>query len=199
MKKKILSFTLLTTLATSLAALACDQCGCKLEFYKELVKNDTNLAEVQLVEVPSYKVISIRETGSYSKIAELTPKIIKYILSTKQLEMRGAPMLICHEQSAEEAEKANKQGTADVEICVPIAGNVEVAEPFKVYELEGGKMAKITHKGPYAECTKAYEKIYQWMVENKNTHNGFTREVYLNDPREIAESEILTDIYVPIK
>jgi len=198
MKKRILSYTLLAAIATS-PVLACDQCGCQNEVYAEVKKNNNNLSEVEIVEVPTYKVVSVREKGSYDKISQLTPKVIEYVASKKEIEMVGAPMLICHEQSAEEAENAHKTATADVEVCVPVSGEAKDEDVFKVYDLEGGKMAKITHKGPYAECTKAYEKLFLWLTEKGYQPNGLSREVYLNDPREIDESEILTEIYVPIK
>ncbi|KYK34544.1 MAG: hypothetical protein AYK22_05300 [Thermoplasmatales archaeon SG8-52-3] len=59
-------------------------------------------------------------------------------------------------------------------------------------------MAKITHKEPYDKCGETYNKLYQWIEQNGNTITGPTQEVYLNDPREVGEEEILTEIYAPI-
>ena len=60
-------------------------------------------------------------------------------------------------------------------------------------------MAKTVHKGPYEECGPTYENLFKWIGENGKKITGPTREVYLNDPREVPKEEILTEIYAPIE
>ena len=60
-------------------------------------------------------------------------------------------------------------------------------------------MAKIMHKGPYEDCGATYGKLFAWLQKNGKRMNGPTREVYLNDPREVPPEEILTEIYAPIE
>jgi AraC family transcriptional regulator len=67
-----------------------------------------------------------------------------------------------------------------------------------MYELPGGKMAKIVCKGAYEECTLSYEKLFSWITDNGERIAGPIREVYLNDSREVQPEEILTEIYAPL-
>ena len=60
-------------------------------------------------------------------------------------------------------------------------------------------MAKIIHKGRYQDCAPTYEKLFNWLAENKKQIIGPTREVYLNDPSEVAEEDLITEIYAPIR
>jgi len=60
-------------------------------------------------------------------------------------------------------------------------------------------MAKIMHKGPYQEETATYEKLFAWLEKNNKAVMGPMREIYLNDPHEVAQEELLVEIYVPIE
>ena len=59
-------------------------------------------------------------------------------------------------------------------------------------------MAKIVHRGPYEECEPTYDRLFAWIARNGMSITGPIREAYLNDPREVPQEEILTEIYVPV-
>jgi effector-binding domain-containing protein len=153
--------------------------------------------EVEVVEVPSQLVIGMRKKGAYAEIANMIPAIFEYAVS-KGVELTGPPMFVCHETDKEACVEADKNACADIEIAVPVASKGEETEEIKFYELPGGKMAKVVHKGPYQECEPSYNKLFAWAKENGKKIIGPTREVYMNDPREIPKEEIITEIYAPI-
>ena len=102
--------------------------------------------------------------------------------------------------------KANKEGNADIEVCIPVSKETEKEgeqgeqeQGFKSYKLRGGIFAKIIHKGKYQDCGSTYEKLFRWIAQTGKKLTGFTREVYLNDPNEVPEKEILTEILAPIQ
>jgi effector-binding domain-containing protein len=111
----------------------------------------------------------------------------------------GPPMFICHETCVEEVMEADKAGTADVEVAIPISRDIDETDDMKIYELPGGKMAKIVHKGAYENMDHTYETIFKWIEQNGKTISGPIREVYINDPSEVPKDEILTEIYIPVK
>jgi len=154
------------------------------------------MEEVTVVDVKPQNVLGMRKKGRYSDIPALLGKLCDYPGAMPAFS--GPPVFVCHEMSPEEAEKANKDGTADVEIAMPVSKKIKAAGEIKYYELPGGKMAKIVYKGPYAKCAPAYEKLFTWIGKNKKRIAGPTREVYLNDPREVSEADLLTEIYAPI-
>ena len=153
--------------------------------------------EVEVVEVKPQLVLGVRERGHYKKIAELIPKACRYA-DSKGLKITGAPVFLCHEMTKEQAVKADSEGTADIEIAVPVSERREDEGDFRFYELPGGTMAKIVHKGPYDQCEPTYKRLFQWIHENGKKITGPLREVYANDPREVKPEEIETEIYAPI-
>jgi effector-binding domain-containing protein len=153
--------------------------------------------EISIIDVPTQKVIGIRRKGKYALIAELLPKLYEYSVE-KGVQITGPPMFICHEQCPDDVKKADEEGTADIEIVFPIGAEIDCDEDYTCYELAGGPMAKIIHKGPYEACQPTYEKLFTWLEKNAKTITGPMREVYLNDPREVTPEEIITEIYAPI-
>jgi effector-binding domain-containing protein len=157
------------------------------------------MSEVTIVELSPQLVLGMRKTGAYKEIPFMFQRIFEFAFS-KNIPITAYPAFLCHETTVEEVQKADEEGNADIEVVFPISEFVEITgdEEIKVYEIPGGKMAKIVHKGPYEECTLTYEKLFSWIAENGKRISGPIREVYLNDPREVQPEEILTEIYAPL-
>jgi len=154
--------------------------------------------EINIVDVGAQLVLGIRKRGRYEDMAVMIPKVCEFAVA-QNIRIVGPPVSVCHEMSAEEAVKANEEGNADVDVAVPVSHRVDDADDIRCYELPGGRMAKIIHKGPYQDCATTYGRLFTWLQENGKKMNGPTREVYLNDPREVPPEEILTEIYAPIE
>lgn len=153
---------------------------------------------ITTLEASPQLVLGITQTGKYEIIPGLIMKLCGYA-AQNNIEMIGAPLFLCHETSEQDAMKANEEGSAVVEIAIPIKEKVEDAGEIKCYEIPGGQMAKIAHFGPYDQCKPAYDKLFAWIAENGKMITGPIREVYLNDPREVKPEEIITEIYAPIQ
>lgn len=155
------------------------------------------MADVSVVEVPAQTVLGVKRIGHYSDIPTALGDLVGYAVS-KDAALVGAPIALMYETGKEAVEKADAEGTAVVDVAFPIAEPVEVSGEFKVYELPGGTMARIVHKGPYEECEEAYNAVFAWISGNGKRIVGPIREVYPNDPRAVAPEDILMEIYVPI-
>ena len=154
--------------------------------------------KVTIVEVKPQTVLGMRKRGKYEEIGTMLPMIFQFAVS-QGIQIQGPPFFVCHEQSKEEVERADKEGNADVEVAVPVQGKMEGTNQIGCYEMPGGKMARIVHQGPYQDCESAYDKLFGWIIEKGMKVTGPTREVYLNDPCEVAQEDILTEIYAPVE
>ena len=153
--------------------------------------------EVTIVDLEPQVVLGMRKRGGYEEIGTIIQSLFEFA-DSKNIELAGRPVFICHEKTVNEAMEADKNKNADLELAIPISEKVRVAEGFECYEMPGGKMAKIVHQGPYEDCGPAYEKLFAWLKDNGKRVVGLIREVYLNDPREVPPEEYLTGIYAPI-
>ncbi len=78
--------------------------------------------------------------------------------------------------------------------------DIQVPDNILKQEIDGGRYAVFTHKGSYDKFIETYHGIFgSWLPENGaelREARGF--EIYLNDPGSVAETELLTMIYIPI-
>jgi effector-binding domain-containing protein len=152
---------------------------------------------ISLVEVPDCQVLGITRTGTYALIPDLLMKVYEYAMEQHAV-IAGPPVFVCHETSPEEVMTANAQGTARVEVAWPVSGVARGSGDITVYTLPGGRMVRTVHRGPYDACAPAYERLFAYIVAEGLSIAGPVREVYLNDPHEVAPEEILTEIYAPV-
>jgi len=154
------------------------------------------MSEVVISNVEPQLVVGMRKRGTYAQIRPMLASVRKHI-EANGAEIVGPPAFICHE-NPKEVVRANLQHNADVEVVIPVSAQVEGNEEITCYELAGGPMARIMHKGPYEKSATAYKKLFAWIAENHKKIAGPTREVYLNDPKKVSPEELLTEIYAPV-
>jgi len=155
------------------------------------------MRSILTVDAPSHKVIGIRRKGRYEEIGSMIQDLSSFIEEHK-ITVIGPPAFICHEESLEAVQAAAESGSADIEVAFPIEGEGEGSGDIRVYELPGGKMARIIHMGPYRELPDTYEELFRWLGDNHLTITGPVREVYINDPQTTEEDLLVTWIYAPI-
>lgn len=157
-----------------------------------------SMEETAIIEIPPQQVLGITKTGTYRLIPELLMKLYEFIVE-KKIALAGMPTFICHETSPCAVMEANENGTAIVEVAWPVSGLVKGSGEIRVYELQGGKMVRTLHRGPYETCESTYYALFLWIEEHHLQIAGPIREVYPNDPRVVKPEEILTEILVPVR
>lgn len=85
-------------------------------------------------------------------------------------------------------------------IVIPDAA-FPVEAPLQRATLRGGDYAVLRHRGPYSDMRPAYDWLYgEWLVQSgREAADAPCFEEYLNNPREVPPTELLTDICLPLK
>jgi effector-binding domain-containing protein/carbon monoxide dehydrogenase subunit G len=63
----------------------------------------------------------------------------------------------------------------------------------------GGTVLKVALRGPYSQIPGTHDKIKAYMAAHGIDTNGSPWNEFANDPTTVKESEVLTNIYFPIK
>lgn len=157
-----------------------------------------SITEPVIKDIPAVRALSLRERGVYQ---EAIPRMIGELLGCVCSEegrkpaakVTGPIMFICHDEEYREAD-------ADIEVAVPITGPVSLeGTAAGVVTLPGGRFVSVLHTGPYPGVGKAYERLFSYMNENRLVPAGPSRELYLNDPAEVPEDELLTEVQFPVE
>jgi effector-binding domain-containing protein/DNA-binding transcriptional MerR regulator len=156
-----------------------------------------SVTEPVIKEIPDLRVLSIRERGVYS---ETIPRLIGTLFSRvapcggEELptRMAGPIMFICHDEEYQETD-------ADIEVAIPITGKAVIEDPgIEVRNMSGGRFVSVVYTGPYPDVGEAYQKIFSWLADKGLAPAGPTRELYLNDPNEVPESGLMTEVQCPV-
>jgi effector-binding domain-containing protein len=163
---------------------------------KEVVKN--TMSKPIIKKTPPLRVLSKREKGTYQvTIGKLIIELIGIIQSPDNqrnfVKITGPFMSIYHDE--EHVEEG-----ADIEVAVPVTGRIVVEDPnVEIRNLKPLKVASLVYKGSYESIGEGYSKLFNYILENKLTPNGFMMDLYLNDPNSVNPDDILTEIQMPIK
>jgi effector-binding domain-containing protein len=169
-----------------------------LEFLQRLLdKEDVMPYEVTVKELPAQPVAATRTTTDLRRISAAISTGVHTLLDElgrRGIEPAGPLQVVYHATEVLDSETA-----APVEICLPLAAPFEGSGEVYGTELAGGPAAVTVHRGPYAEIGPAYHTVSGWVQDHGHELAGGPREVYLNDPREVAEADLLTEVQWPIR
>ncbi|OBR92057.1 multidrug-efflux transporter 1 regulator [Clostridium ragsdalei P11] len=162
---------------------------------KNLKKERVNMNyNVTLKSVPSYKVISLRDTiPSYDVEGILWQRLGEYI-QDKKISCTNIAYATYHDEDY-------KEGPADVEVAVVVEKLLNDADGFTFKETAPiDQVVSILVPGEFSNIAPAYNYLGQWIEENGYSICGSARELPLKGPcNEANPSDYLTEIQVPVK
>lgn len=157
-----------------------------------------SVTEPVIKEIPELRVLSKREKGNFvATIGKLIGEICTCVSSPENQRNRvkttGPIMFLCHDEEY-------KETGADIEIALPVSGRVSVEDHrMEIKTLPAIKAVSVVYRGPYPGVEAAYNRIFSYMGENNLETIMPSRELYFNDPAEVPEEELMTEVQVRIK
>ena len=140
-------------------------------------------------------VVSVNHTGSYMQIGKAFDSLMGWLASRNLLsaDMRMIGIYYDDVGIVPEAELRSKAG-------VVLTHDVEVAAPVSRVSLRGGTYAVLRHQGPYGDMHAAYQWLYgTWLVQSgREAADAPVFEEYLNNPKDTAPADLVTEICLPL-
>jgi effector-binding domain-containing protein len=148
--------------------------------------------------IPAIRVMFKRGIGPVPQIiVSLVQDIIGQVNSAEddreKVQIAGYPMIIYHDPP-----ERIDINMADIEVAFPVAGNGPLDPAIGLKTMPEHKVVSVMHTGPYSECEGGYAKAIGYIARNGLTAFGPFREIYMNSPEEVPESQLLTEIQVPV-
>jgi effector-binding domain-containing protein len=154
--------------------------------------------EPTVVTLEARPVVMARGTASAKKPDEVSAALgeayskVSDFIAKHDLSSAGAPLAIT--QSFDDA-----SGTWVFDAALPVTeipeGTPAEEDGVKTGVTPAGKAVMIVHKGPYSSVAPSYDKIMAYMKANNLQEGANSIEEYANDPGEVDEAELLTNIY----
>jgi AraC family transcriptional regulator len=142
--------------------------------------------------IPETKVAYIPYMGNYDKIPELIQEVGEWVMENG-LEMTGMVYGTYFNSPEDVPEEDLKY-----EIGFSIAGDAEPEGKVKIKEIPEHIVLSALHKGPYNEVGRAIRAISEYSVKHDYKVVGPVTEVYLNDPTQVPERKLRTEVRIPV-
>ncbi|GAA3935728.1 AraC family transcriptional regulator [Litoribacillus peritrichatus] len=158
----------------------------------------TSMHEVNIKQVEAFEVISFPHTGPYINIGHAFEKLFGW-LAVKGLFNPEMKVLGVYYDDPSSVPENELRSAACVTLCG--SNDIDLDENMALATIQGGEYAVLRFKGPYSDMHKAYAWLYgEWFPKSgREPGNQPAFEDYLNNPREVAPNDLLTDIYLALK
>ena len=168
------------------------------EYDNLLIKNVSKMEiKAEIVQLNKTKIIYVKEFGNYSKASKKAWEKLERVLdkngvSTESTEFYG----IIHDDDT-----ITESIDCRYDACVSNINSNEQTAGILEKEILEGAYAKFIHKGAYNNIEKTYDDIFgNWFIKTEYKIDSTPIiEKYLNNPYEVEDFELLTEIYIPLK
>ncbi|MBC8641202.1 AraC family transcriptional regulator [Caballeronia sp. EK] len=166
--------------------------------FDEVRSGDTAMHQVDIRTQNGFTVAAMEHRGSYMNIGRAFEMLFHGLATRELIDPRARSLGIYFDDPSAVAED-DLRSMACCELFD--ADAVKFEAPVSRVEVAGGEFAVLTHVGPYAQLCFAYQWLYgEWLPKSgRETGEAPVFEVYVNDPRETVASELVTEIWMPLK
>ncbi len=150
--------------------------------------------EISLRTEPSYVVAQLSGASSLDKLVEDGGKLIDQLLG--KLVQAGRSFVdpvMCINRDPD------KTGNVIIDACIGVKKPYPSLNAVEIVDIQGGMVAWLSHKGSYDELGLAYNSLFAWSQERGYQQRDAMREIYKNDPSEVKEEDLITEVILPIE
>jgi tRNA-Thr(GGU) m(6)t(6)A37 methyltransferase TsaA len=148
--------------------------------------------KIELKTVKENQVASISHVGPVEEMGELIGELTGWVIQ-KGLQVTQPPFVVYYTSPMEVSPEK-----MEYEVGIPFNGNTNGDAKVKIKIIPKHKTISTIFKGPYQEIGPVYAEIMQHIMEGKYEMIGAPREAYLNNPTEVPENELLTEVIFPV-
>jgi len=149
----------------------------------------------EIEELAPVRLAFLRHVGPYNEVGATWGRLMGWA-GMRGLLGPGAKMFGIVHDDPDVTPQDRIRYDAAVSVTRPVAPEGE----FGVMNLPGGRYAVFTHRGPYEDLGKFYQRIYGAWLPKSGCELGDSPafEQYLNSPQTTRPEDLLTLIHVPL-
>lgn len=158
-------------------------------------KGLADMYDVTITTLPTNDLIAVPHKGSYMGIGKAFESLFG-TLYARGLFRPGMQMIGIYLDDPSLVPAEDLRSFA----CVSAGEDISADAPLVRQHLDGGTYAVLRHKGPYADMHLAYQWLYEsWLpASGREIRDTVMFERYINNPRDVPPTELLTDIHLPL-
>ena len=150
---------------------------------------------ITLKEVPALTIAFVESTGSFERLTHVFMDLFRWVL-LKGGKVTSYPMALFPAPPGEVLAEGVR-----FEACIPIdpESDIKPGDEVSIRQLPACTVVFTRHQGGFGEVGKTYDRLLEWVGDNGHEVTGPSRELYLTNPMQTEEEELVTEIQIPIK
>src|SRR5262245_5231874 len=150
---------------------------------------------IRVESLPEMRVAFARHVGSYDHVGSAWQGLMGWAVRSGLLGATTTMIGIVHDDP-----EVTPPDKMRYDAAIPVADGVKPDKDIGVQQLDAGRYAIGTHRGPYNRIGKTYARICgEWLPgSGRELLAAPALEFYRNSPMTAAPEDLLTDIHLPI-
>ena len=151
---------------------------------------------VAVDHLPERRAAGMDHRGSYMQIDRAMGRLFSALVASGSLPVQPAMFGMFFDDPDRGPEEELRSRA-----CLPVDPGGDIAPPMVETVLRGGLYARLSYTGPYADMPGAYRWLLgTWLpASGHEPDDAPILEAYLNDPREVPQNQLRTDILLPLR
>jgi effector-binding domain-containing protein len=157
--------------------------------------NEMESTGVGLKDVEPLTVAAVQSTGSFEEVSAVFMDLFRWVLVNGG-KVVSYPMAIFPTPPGQVPAAGVR-----FEACIPVETGEDLVSgtEVEIKRLPQTDVAFARHYGSMREVGRTYDQVLKWICDNGYTVAGSSRELYLTNPLQSEEEDMVTEIQIPIR
>lgn len=148
--------------------------------------------EIKLKSVREKHVVYITTTGHYHQIPKIFGELMKYI-AENNIHILEHPYCTFFNNTLEVPPQE-----LHYEIGIPFTGGAPEEGNVNIKKIAAHQVVSTIYEGAYKQTERVYLTLMEYALSNGYLITGPVTEIYLNNPEEVNENKLLTEVQFPV-
>ena len=160
------------------------------------MSQDPKLTNPRVEAKQTMRIAFMRHNGPDKDIEKTFRRLIDWAGDKGLLSPSTKYIGVAHDELA-----GNGAAQVPYDCAITVGRDFRPTGDIQVGSIEAGEYAIVTYQGPYWGIDAAYTWVEDsWLKElGRQRRLAPVFEVYLNDASEVPESQLLTDVHIPLE
>jgi effector-binding domain-containing protein len=154
------------------------------------------MVKIEEKKADEMRAACIFHKGAVAAIGEdmgrLFGEVMEWI-TKRGFDMAGPAFAVYYSTPEEMA-----RGEMQFDAGVPVTGDVQAEGKIRIKTFPAQNVISAVHRGPYSQIAPVYATLMEYAATNELDVTGAPMELYLTNPMDVPESELLTEVRLPV-
>ncbi len=160
-------------------------------------QEELDMYNVTIENLSPFQIIALHHVGSYQEVSKAWEQLSLWATSSGLLKTNPRAICIYHDDP-----NTVQSSELHSDVGFSIRTDFQADDKrFQIMTIKGGRYGVMRHNGSYAGLKNAYKWLYgTWLPQSgQQPACAPVIEEYVNNPKMVAPSELITKIYIPLE